>query len=69
MKNSTLYVILNLEGVASFIGPEGLERVSLPELISLGWRPVSETSFGQAPAVLIRLERENEEKMGFGFSR
>lgn len=67
MKSETIYVILDLLGKSYVVKNESREPVDLNHLIADGWRPVRETPFGDNPSILIRLEREPDGQMGFGF--
>ena len=69
MKTPTLYVILDINGKAYAVADQKREAVELCQLLEDGWRPMSETSFGAAAAVLIRLERDPEGQLGFGFGK
>ena len=67
MKTPTLYVILEISGKTFTVTDQGREKVDLNKLLEDGWRPISETSMGAGAAVLIRLERDHEGQIGFGF--
>jgi len=74
MKTETLDVILNYLGQSWRVVDQAIEPVSLSGLLADGWRPVRETPFAartvvdSTPSVLILLERESDEKFGFGFN-
>ncbi len=69
MKTPTLYVIMDINGRTHVVRDNEKEAVDINQLLDEGWRPVSETSFGQAHAVLIRMEREPDGQLGFGFGK
>ncbi len=69
MKTDTIYVILDDMGRSWVVKNQDREKVDLNHLLADGWKPIRETPFGDHPFILIRLERENEEKMGFGFGK
>jgi hypothetical protein len=69
MKNETIYVILDLMGRSWVVKNQDREKVDLNHLLAEGWRPTRETPFGDNPSILIRLERELEGQMGFGFGK
>jgi hypothetical protein len=66
MKAETIYVILDSSGRSWVVKNQILERVDLNHLLAEGWRPIRETPFGDG-LILIRLERDTEGQMGFGF--
>ena len=70
MKTDTLYVILNHNGRLWRVIDQAIELASLTELLADGWRPVRETPFASdnGSSILILLERESDEKFGFGFN-
>ena len=67
MKAEYLYVILSADGECWRIVGREYEDASLPDLLAEGWRPVRETPFSGVEQILICLEREPEERVGFGF--
>ncbi len=73
MKVESFYLILNCFGKSWIVRDHSIEAASLPFLLTEGWRPVRETPFApggadSAPSVLILMERESEERFGFGFN-
>jgi hypothetical protein len=69
MKTPTLYVIMDVSGRTHVVTGGAKEPVDFNQLLDEGWRPVSETCFGQSASVLIRMEREHEGQLGFGFGK
>ncbi len=67
MKTETIYVILDVMGRSWVVKNQEVETVDLNHLLADGWRAIRETPFGENPSILIRLEREREGQMGFGF--
>jgi hypothetical protein len=70
MKTEYLYAMVDVMGGCWTIVDRGTEKVSLPELLANGWRPLRETPFAASTGhsyILICMEREPEGQRGFGF--
>ncbi len=67
MKTEFLYLIVSADGACWRLVGQSTEQANLTDLLAEGWRPVRETTFGDA-RVLILLNREAEGKFGFGFN-
>ena len=71
MRMQYQYAILDANGGCWKIEGQGTSKANLIELMADGWRPLRETPFAPAVGaayVLLVLEREPEEKFGFGFN-